>query len=288
MTRGARAPGPLLANGIGILLLGILDSSRETILGPAEINEFPIPTESCAPAGITSGPDGALWFAESVANKIGRITTAGEILEFSIPAERSRPTLLAAGPDGAVWFTAQGKGQLGRLDPNDGTFKTVGQGSLQVIDRNGNLVRTLMNAQFEGSPWDLTINDQGGHAQLFVSNVVRGTVVRIDLNVGQNDVAVMSQNEIADGYAHHANKAAFVLGPTGLAFDQKADTLYVASTLDNAVFAVTAAETRTSPVDKGDLVGPNNSSVLVDPHSGGNVHHVVEIGDQMLSSMRAV
>src|SRR5271166_848279 len=151
---------------------------------------------------------------------------------------------------------------VGNLPSTDGTFKTIGQGSLQVIDRNGKLVRTLTDAKLLGSPWDLTINDEGGHAQVFVSNVVTGTVTRIDLNVGENDVAVMSQNEIAASYAHRGDPAAFVLGPTGLAFDKRANILYVASTLDNAIFAVTAAGMRTAPVDKGDLV-------FQDPHLRG-------------------
>ena len=151
---------------------------------------------------------------------------------------------------------------VGNLPSTDGTFKTHGQGSLQIIDRNGNLVRTLMDKKFLGSPWDLTINDEGGTAQVFVSNAVTGTVVRLDLSVGENDVAIRSQNEIAQGYAHHGNKAAFVLGPTGLAFDKEANTLYVASTMDNAIFAVSAAGMRTSPADKGDLV-------FKDPHLRG-------------------
>jgi hypothetical protein len=143
---------------------------------------------------------------------------------------------------------------VGNLPSTNGSFKTVGQGSLQVIDRNGNLVKLLMDAQFFGSPWDLTINDEGATAQLFVSNVVNGTVVRLDLSVGDGGVAIRSENIIAQGYAHHGNPSAFVLGPTGLAFDKKANVLYVASTMDNAIFAVSAAGMRTSPVDKGDLV----------------------------------
>jgi hypothetical protein len=143
---------------------------------------------------------------------------------------------------------------VGNLPSTDGTINTVGPGSLQVIDRNGHLVKTLTDATFLGSPWDLTINDEGAHAQVFVSNVLKGTVTRIDLKVGENDVAVQSQNEIAKGYANKGNATAFVLGPTGLAFDKRANTLYVASTLDNAIFSVSAAGTRTSPVDKGELV----------------------------------
>jgi len=162
----------------------------------------------------------------------------------------------------ALGVLSKGFVVVGNLPSTDGTFKTIGQGSLQVIDRNGKLVRTLMDAQFLGSPWDLTINDEGATAQVFVSNVVTGTVDRIDLSVGQNDVAIVSQNEIAANYAHQGNPAAFVLGPTGLAFDKKANTLYVASTMDNAIFAVSAAQMRTSPVDKGDLV-------FQDPHLRG-------------------
>ena len=39
------------------------------------ITEFPIPTISSFPTGITAGPDGNLWFTESSVGKIGRITT---------------------------------------------------------------------------------------------------------------------------------------------------------------------------------------------------------------------
>ena len=37
------------------------------------IIEFPIPTSKSAPAEITAGPDGNLWFTESGSNKIGRL-----------------------------------------------------------------------------------------------------------------------------------------------------------------------------------------------------------------------
>ena len=35
-----------------------------------------IPTASSRPEGITSGPDGNLWFTEEGGGKIGRITTS--------------------------------------------------------------------------------------------------------------------------------------------------------------------------------------------------------------------
>jgi virginiamycin B lyase len=58
------------------------------------------PVEGPTPVGIAVGADGALWFTESGANKIGRIPTNGEITEFPIPTARSQPAGITAGPDG--------------------------------------------------------------------------------------------------------------------------------------------------------------------------------------------
>ena len=59
---------------------------------------------------------------------------------------------------------------------------------------------------------------------------------------------------IATGYTVVPNGAALILGPTGLAYDEHSDTLYVASTADNAIFAITDAEHSQSSVDRGHLV----------------------------------
>jgi hypothetical protein len=37
------------------------------------------------PEGITTGPDGALWFTERGGNQIGRITPSGQVREFPLP-----------------------------------------------------------------------------------------------------------------------------------------------------------------------------------------------------------
>ena len=210
-------------------------------------------------------------------NNSGNLQGLGVTIIKFTPSSRAVAPLVSPGQNGkaTTFFTSTQTGLttalgilskgfvlVGNLPSTDGTFKTHGQGSLQVIDRNGNLVRTLTDAKFLGSPRDLTINDEGAHAQVFVSNAVTGTVVRIDLSVAENDVAVMSQNEIAEGYAHRGNASAFVLAPTGLAFDKKTNILYVASTMDNAIFSVSAAGMRASPVDKGDVV-------FQDPHLRG-------------------
>ncbi len=59
---------------------------------PAEsITEFPVPTADSYPWGIAAGPDGNLWFTESIGNQIGRISPSGTITEFPVPTAISGP-----------------------------------------------------------------------------------------------------------------------------------------------------------------------------------------------------
>ncbi|MGA8725208.1 MAG: putative Ig domain-containing protein [Acidimicrobiales bacterium] len=59
------------------------------------------------PEGITTGPDGALWFTNAGNNSIGRITTSGSLSAFFNYATTliSGPYGITTGSDGALWFT---------------------------------------------------------------------------------------------------------------------------------------------------------------------------------------
>jgi hypothetical protein len=142
-----------------------------------------------------------------------------------------------------------------------GPNQNVGQGSLLVIDKNGNLADQLASPSLLNGPWDLTVRDDGRRAKVFVSNALSGTVTRLDLRiVGDGDgdqkdgVIVEKETQIASGYVHRCDPAAFVVGPTGLALDQDRDVLYVSSTGDNAIFAITDASDRTSDAGIGKAV----------------------------------
>ncbi|HEX4189037.1 MAG TPA: hypothetical protein VHY83_14175 [Solirubrobacteraceae bacterium] len=87
---------------------------------PRSIEEFSIPTAASQPTGIAAGPDGAVWFTEKAANKVGRITVAGAVTEFTIPTAGSEPTAIAAGPDGNIWFTESAANLIGRFTPAGG------------------------------------------------------------------------------------------------------------------------------------------------------------------------
>jgi DNA-binding beta-propeller fold protein YncE len=59
---------------------------------------------------------------------------------------------------------------------------------------------------------------------------------------------------IGSGYLTRTDPAALVVGPTGLAYDAKRNILYVASTGDNEIFAISNAGSRTSDGGTGKLV----------------------------------
>jgi hypothetical protein len=119
----------------------------------------------------------------------------------------------------------------------------VGPGALLVLDRHGNLVQTLTSQTYINGPWDLTVRDEGDRAQIFISNVLSGTVSRLGVEIESSGdpLFVTTATLIASGYTIRCDPAAFVVGPTGLALDERKDVLYVASTGDNNIFAVSHA-----------------------------------------------
>lgn len=145
---------------------------------------------------------------------------------------------------------------VGNVTTTDGTSNTVKAGPLLILDSNGKQILSIPSdsqTKLDG-PWGLTIADGFSTAKVFVSNVLDGTVTRLDLSVGPTSVSVIRSTRIASGYAHRTDPAALVLGPTGLAYDPRDDVLYVASTADNAIFKVTYAGSATQSFGKGKIV----------------------------------
>jgi hypothetical protein len=130
---------------------------------------------------------------------------------------------------------------VGNLRTTDGSSSTIQPTSLLVIDRHGKMVANLSDSKLLDGPWDLTIIDEGSKAHVFVSNVLSGTVTRLDVSLRHDTFTVENMTQIASGYKHGTDPAALVIGPTGLAYDRESDVLYVASTGDNEIFAVTGA-----------------------------------------------
>jgi hypothetical protein len=135
-----------------------------------------------------------------------------------------------------------------------GGVATFAQGSLQVFNSSGTLVTTINDPNLLDSPWGLTVYDRGSTAQVFVSNVVSATVTRLNFTISGGQINLASKVRIGSGYAWAPNAAAVVVGPTGLAYDPNRDTLYVASTDDNKIFAIAQAGATLTSSGTGEVV----------------------------------
>jgi hypothetical protein len=139
---------------------------------------------------------------------------------------------------------------VGSLPTSNGMSATAKAGCLIILDSDGNVVETLNNQDGINGPWDLTSVDNGADSDVFVTNVLngtvaadgavvnRGTVVRLVLHTaGSAAPWVVSSTVIGSGFAERTDPAALVVGPTGDAVSANG-TLYVADTADNRIAAI--------------------------------------------------
>jgi sugar lactone lactonase YvrE len=172
---------------------------------------------------------------------------------------------------------------VGSLPTTDGTSATAQAGCLLVLNSKGKVVETFYGSLIDG-PWDMTTLDSGSSADLFVTNVLNGTVaaggkvvhggtvVRLTLNVTHTAMpSLQSITVIGSGFAERTDPAALVIGPTGLGLSGNADTLYVADSLNNRVtaipdpvFRVTSAGIGATVTQGGSLNDPLGLTVAPD------------------------
>ena len=111
------------------------------LLFAVAIQEFNVPSADSRPHDPAAAPDGALWFTEQKANKLGRLDPkTGTIREFPLPVRDSGPHGLAVDREGNVWFTANYKGYVGKLNAKTGkvkAFEVGGDPHTPVIDTKG-------------------------------------------------------------------------------------------------------------------------------------------------------
>ena len=239
----------------------------------------PVVTSTTVPANGDLNPYGVAFVPKSFAG--GQATAGGDVLVSNFNAssnlQGTGTTIVSVTPAGVTTPFYQGPAGeglstalgvlrrgfviVGNVPSTDGTSATVGQGSLIVLDRSGKKVLELTDPALLDGPWDLALVDSGNSAKVFVSNVLTGTVSRLNLKVSSktDSVSLISQTQIASGFAHRPDPAAFELGPTGLAFNAAKNVLYVASTADNAVYAVTQAGGRKTDAGIGKLIYRDNA-----------------------------
>lgn len=170
---------------------------------------------------------------------------------------------------------------VGSLPTTDGTSATAKAGCLLVLNNQGNVVETFSGTRFGArinGPWDMTALDDGDFAELFVTNVLngtvaangnvvkRGTVLRIVLVVPEDEGGdsggsmprEILRTIIGSGFAERTDPAALVLGPTGLGLASNG-TLYVADTLHNRIAAIPNAVFRFTSAGTGHTVSMGGS-----------------------------
>jgi hypothetical protein len=164
---------------------------------------------------------------------------------------------------------------VGSLPTTDGTAATAQAGCLLVLDSHGNVWETFYGSLING-PWDMTAWDGGSTANLFVTNVLNGTVAgggkvvnggtvtRLALNITPGSApALQSITVIGSDFPERTDPAAMVIGPTGLGLDAHANTLYVADSLSNRIAAIPNPLFRTTSAGTGATVSEGGS--LNDP-----------------------
>ncbi len=143
--------------------LALLSAGPTVVPGTAAVTEFNAGiTAASAPIDITTGPDGNLWFTESGASQIGRITPTGVITEFATGiSPGAGPSGIVTGPDGNLWFTENLIDRIGRITPTGTVTEfsvgitpgsglreiTVGQdGNLWFTENSGNRIGRITTA----------------------------------------------------------------------------------------------------------------------------------------------
>jgi hypothetical protein len=164
---------------------------------------------------------------------------------------------------------------VGSLPTTDGTSATAQAGCLLVLDHNGNVVETFYGSMING-PWDMTTLDSGDTADLFVTNVLNGTVagggnvvsggtvIRLNLTGLHGSMPNLeSITVVGSGFDEKTDPGALVIGPTGVGLSPKGDTLYVADSLNNRVQAIANPLSRTDSAGTGTTVSAGGA--LDDP-----------------------
>jgi len=146
----------------------------------------------------------------------------------------------------------------------------TGSGCLLVLNSEGKVVETFSGHGING-PWDMTAAQAGPFADLFVTNVLngtvaaagqvvhRGTVLRLTLGTfGDAPPRLLTTTRIGSGFAERTDPAALVIGPTGVGLGT-GGTLYVADTLASRIAAIPDAVTRPDSAGRGTTVSTGHA-----------------------------
>ncbi len=305
------SPGPFLAKFTSVSNLA------STVPANGDVNPYGIVLVPTSVGKLQAGQllisnfnakESAKENGQGTGTTIVQVSRTGKVSPFaSIDAK----TLPGPCPGGVGLTTALnilpgGYVVVGSLPTTNGKSQTAKYGCLIVLDSEGKAVETIAGKNIQG-PWDSTAESEGSKTTLFVSNALNGgaakgvhtinnsTVLRIELESGEHQTPkVLGETVIANGIPWIDSAEALVLGPTGLALASDG-TLYVASTEDSKILAVSEATTRTTPVTKGGtvltegghlkeplgMVLAPNGNIITSNGGDGNMVEITPAGQQV-------
>jgi len=268
VTPASAAPTPFLShfNNIDV----VASTVPTTGPGAGDQNPYGVANVPFSTGNLVRG-DTLVSNFNSSSNTQGTGTTIMQVApngQVGIFAQIDASTLPGSCPGGVGLTTAlsvlgDGYVVVGSLPVNGAG--TPQPGCLIVLNSDGVPVETFAGAGING-PWDMTaLQVFGPFAELFVTNVLNGTVAAGGSEVDHGTVVRLSvfdppgrppvffaSNVIATGFAEELNSSALVVGPTGVALGQNG-TLYVADTVKSRITAIPFATGRFFPVFGGGI-----------------------------------
>jgi hypothetical protein len=210
--------------------------------------------------------------AQGTGTTIVEVSPTGAVSQFALINAASLPGACPGGVGLTTALTVLSSGWVivGSLPTADGTSATAQAGCLIVLDSHGNVRETFHGNGING-PWDMTALDAGSVAELFVTNVLNGTVANspnvvnggtvlrlLLVIVGNQPPKLIATTKIGSGFAEQTSTSALVVGPTGVGLGANG-TLYVADTLTNRIAAIPNAVLRLSSAGTGFTVSQNGA-----------------------------
>jgi virginiamycin B lyase len=122
---------------------------------------FDLPRPGAVPTDVAVGPDGAVWFLEFRANRVGRYKDE-QFFELEVGTDNAGLSGIAVAPGGDVWFGLMRRASLGRLrDGRIEVFSLPRENARPysvAVDRDGN----VWYADISGFVGMLPARDAGG------------------------------------------------------------------------------------------------------------------------------
>jgi len=238
---------------------------------PGDLNPYGVAVVPSTVGALVKG-DVLVSNFNNGANKQGTGNTIVEVDPAGTQTVFARIKQPGVGLTTALSVLPNGFVVVGNLPTTNGKAATATAGNLFVLNNLGQVVESLTAADING-PWDMTaVSTKANQADLFVTNVLngtvaaagnvvnQGTVVRLNLDVSGPMPSVLSNTIIGTGFAEKTDPAALVIGPTGVGLAPDG-TLYVADTINSQIRAIPKAQTRTTSAGLGSLVTPTPGSL---------------------------